>query len=90
MAYIKAISYYLPEIVISNEALLQEFPEWSVDKVAAKVGVQRRHLGVRIPIVVYHDCRKIHLPLVGHVIQATHRDKVIDRRSDVCIQYHHR
>ena len=44
MAYIKAISYYLPEIVISNEALLQDFPEWSVDKVAAKVGVQRRHL----------------------------------------------
>lgn len=42
--YIKAISYYLPEKVVTNEELLQEFPEWSVDKVAAKVGVSARHL----------------------------------------------
>lgn len=44
MAYIKGISYYLPERVVTNEELLQEFPEWSVDKVAAKVGVYSRHL----------------------------------------------
>lgn len=44
MAYIKAISYYLPERVVTNEELLREFPEWSVDKVAAKVGVNSRHL----------------------------------------------
>ena len=44
MAYIKGISYYLPERVVNNEELLQEFPEWSVDKVAAKVGVNSRHL----------------------------------------------
>lgn len=44
MAYIKGISYYLPEKVVTNEELLQEFPEWSVDKVAAKVGVNSRHL----------------------------------------------
>lgn len=43
-AYIKAISYYLPEKIISNEELLKEFPEWSVDKVASKVGVNARHL----------------------------------------------
>lgn len=43
-AYIKAISYYLPEKVLTNEELLQEFPEWSVDKVASKVGVKSRHL----------------------------------------------
>ena len=43
-AYIKAISYYLPERIVTNEELLQEFPEWSVDKVAAKVGVSERHL----------------------------------------------
>ncbi len=43
-AYIKAISYYLPEKVVTNEELLQEFPEWSVDKVAKKVGVNSRHL----------------------------------------------
>jgi len=44
MAYIKGISYYLPEKVVTNEELLQEFPEWSVDKVAAKVGVDSRHV----------------------------------------------
>lgn len=44
MAYIKAISYYLPEKVVTNEELLKEFPEWSVDKVAAKVGVDSRHV----------------------------------------------
>lgn len=44
MAYIKGISYYLPERVVTNEELVQEFPEWSVDKVAAKVGVNSRHL----------------------------------------------
>lgn len=44
MAFIKGISYYLPEKVVTNEELLQEFPEWSIDKVAAKVGVNSRHL----------------------------------------------
>ncbi len=44
MAYIKAISYYLPEKIVTNEELIEEFPEWSVDKVAAKVGVISRHL----------------------------------------------
>lgn len=44
MAYIKAISYYLPEKVVTNEELVKEFPEWSVEKVAQKVGVDYRHL----------------------------------------------
>lgn len=42
--FIKAISYYLPERIVTNEDLLKEFPEWSVEKVAAKVGVNSRHL----------------------------------------------
>lgn len=43
-AYIKAISYYLPEREVTNEELVREFPEWSVEKVADKVGVYSRHL----------------------------------------------
>ena len=43
-AFIKAISYYLPEKVVTNEELIKEFPEWSVEKVAQKVGVDSRHL----------------------------------------------
>lgn len=44
MVYIKGITYYLPKRVVTNEELLREFPEWSVDKVAKKVGVNSRHL----------------------------------------------
>lgn len=44
MAYIKALSCYLPEKVVSNEELVKEFPEWSVEKVAQKVGVNSRHI----------------------------------------------
>lgn len=43
-AYIKAIAYYLPEKVVTNEQLVEEFPEWSVDKIAKKVGINERHL----------------------------------------------
>jgi len=43
-AYIKAISYYLPEKVITNEELVKEFPEWTVEKVASKIGVNERHI----------------------------------------------
>lgn len=42
--YIKEIAYYLPENVVSNEDLVREFPEWSVDKIADKVGVCKRHV----------------------------------------------
>ncbi len=43
-ASIKAISYYLPERVVTNEDLVKEFPEWDVEKVYSKVGVKERHL----------------------------------------------
>lgn len=43
-AYIKQISYYLPQRILSNEKLVEEFPEWTVDKIASKVGVNNRHV----------------------------------------------
>lgn len=43
-AYIKAISYSLPDKVLTNEDLVKEFPEWSVDKIANKIGVNKRHV----------------------------------------------
>lgn len=43
-AYIKAISYYLPEKVETNEELVKDFPEWDAEKVTKKVGVLERHL----------------------------------------------
>lgn len=44
MAYIKGISYYIPEKLITNQQLLKDFPEWSVEKVAGKIGVSERHI----------------------------------------------
>jgi len=41
-AFIKAISYYLPEKKLNNSDLINEFPEWSVEKVASKIGVSER------------------------------------------------
>jgi 3-oxoacyl-[acyl-carrier-protein] synthase-3 len=43
-AYINALAYYLPEKILTNEKLVQEFPEWTVEKIASKVGVNQRHL----------------------------------------------
>lgn len=40
--YIKAIAYSLPEKEVSNESLVKEFPEWSVEKIADKVGINKR------------------------------------------------
>lgn len=43
-AYIKAISYHLPQAKLSNEDLTKLFPEWSVEKVANKIGINSRHI----------------------------------------------
>lgn len=43
-AYIKGISYYLPEKVVTNQELLKDFPEWSVEKVTSKLGIAKRHI----------------------------------------------
>ena len=43
-AYIKAISYYLPEKVVTNEDLGREFPEWPAEKISRKIGILRRHI----------------------------------------------
>jgi len=43
-SYIKAISYYLPELTVTNEDLVNDFPEWTVEKVASKIGINIRHI----------------------------------------------
>lgn len=44
MAFIRAISYYLPERLLDNFELSSIFPEWSIDKISSKVGIVSRHL----------------------------------------------
>jgi 3-oxoacyl-[acyl-carrier-protein] synthase III len=43
-AKIQAISYYLPEQILSNEDLVSEFPEWSVEKIVSKIGILQRRI----------------------------------------------
>jgi 3-oxoacyl-[acyl-carrier-protein] synthase-3 len=43
-ALVNAISYYLPEKVLTNKDISEEFPEWSVDKISCKVGINARHI----------------------------------------------
>ena len=42
--YIKDIAYYLPEKILTNEEIAKQFPEWSAEKVANKVGITERHI----------------------------------------------
>lgn len=42
--FIKAITYVLPENEVTNGELVKEFPEWSVEKIADKVGINKRHI----------------------------------------------
>lgn len=43
-AYIKNISYYLPEQILSNELIQEEFPEWDINKISSKTGISSRHI----------------------------------------------
>lgn len=43
-AFIKAIAYHLPEKVVTNEMIAQAFPEWTVEKIDKKLGIQQRHV----------------------------------------------
>ena len=41
---IRAISYYLPENVLTNEDISCNFPDWSADKISAKTGIYERRV----------------------------------------------
>jgi 3-oxoacyl-[acyl-carrier-protein] synthase-3 len=43
-AQLTAIEYYLPENVLTTADLSAEFPEWSVEKIDSKTGIQERHI----------------------------------------------
>lgn len=43
-AFIKAIAYALPNLEVTNDVLVREFPEWSVEKIADKVGINKRFI----------------------------------------------
>ena len=61
-AYIKDIAYYLPKAVLTNEQIAKEFPEWSAEKVANKVGITERHIAAADETatdMAYHAAEKL-------------------------------
>lgn len=44
MIKVSKIEYYLPELVLTNEDLEKEFPEWSSERIHEKVGIRQRHI----------------------------------------------
>lgn len=44
MSYIKAISTYFPEKIVTNDAIVAKFPEWSSQKILQKIGIQQRYV----------------------------------------------
>ena len=45
-AYIKHIDFYLPEKILTNSDIVEQFPEWTVDKIEKKIGIKERHITV--------------------------------------------
>lgn len=41
---LSGIDYYLPSMVLTNAEIDEEFPDWKIDKVAAKTGIMTRHV----------------------------------------------
>ncbi|MFH0259626.1 3-oxoacyl-ACP synthase III family protein [Vibrio mediterranei] len=46
MAYIRAIETYTPKHCLDNEMLASEFPEWGVDKIFKKTGIESRYIAL--------------------------------------------
>jgi 3-oxoacyl-[acyl-carrier-protein] synthase-3 len=44
MVGIKSIEYYLPETKVTNENIALRFPDWSVDKITQKTGINERRI----------------------------------------------
>lgn len=76
-AYIKAISYYLPEKQLTNEILHEEFPEWTVEKVASKVGISSRHVAAEDETAGDMAVKAAERLLSEHEIEKTDIDFVI-------------
>ncbi len=43
-AVIKAIEYHLPEKVVTNDQIAEQYPQWQVPQIAEKTGINTRHI----------------------------------------------
>jgi 3-oxoacyl-[acyl-carrier-protein] synthase-3 len=47
MIKISKIEYFLPEKILTNKDLEEQFPEWSSEKIEEKVGIKQRHIAAK-------------------------------------------
>ncbi|SHK28373.1 3-oxoacyl-ACP synthase III family protein [Epilithonimonas mollis] len=62
MINIAAIEYYLPRNILTNDDIAKEFPEWSAEKIKAKIGVESRHIAEQDETALdmaYKACKKL-------------------------------
>ncbi len=62
MINIAAIEYYLPKNILTNDDIAKEFPEWSAEKIKAKIGVESRHIAEQDETALdmaYKACKKL-------------------------------
>lgn len=60
--FLKAISIYVPDRVLDNIQLEREFPEWSVEKISEKTGIDRRFIAADDETsgdMAFHACEKL-------------------------------
>ncbi|MCH9756781.1 MAG: ketoacyl-ACP synthase III [Gammaproteobacteria bacterium] len=43
-AVLKAVEYALPDKILSNQDLIDIFPDWTIEKIEAKTGIKQRHI----------------------------------------------
>ena len=43
-AKLEKIEYYLPEEILTNSEIAKESQNWTSDKIARKIGIERRHI----------------------------------------------
>jgi len=43
-SFLHSIEYYLPQNILDNNKLSQDFPEWESEKILDKVGIRNRHI----------------------------------------------
>ncbi|HTH46690.1 MAG TPA: ketoacyl-ACP synthase III [Candidatus Limnocylindria bacterium] len=43
-AILSAVHYHLPEQVLTNRQLAEEFPDWTIDRIEQKTGIRQRHI----------------------------------------------
>ncbi len=44
MSYLTSISYYLPKQTLSNDQLVEDFGDWTTEKIYLKTGIKQRHV----------------------------------------------